>query len=47
MKTYTFLVCFVSGLAEYADIKADSPAEAVRALVAKYGKVRANIVNIY
>ena len=46
-KTYTFLVCLPSGAAEFADIVAQSSAEAVRLLVAKYGRVRANIINIY
>ena len=47
MKTYTFLVCLPTGLSEFSDIVAASPADAVRALVAKFGKVRANIINIY
>ncbi len=47
MKTYTFLVCLPSGAAEFADIVAKCSADAVTALVAKFGKVRANIVNIY
>ncbi len=47
MKTYTFLVCLTNGSAEFADIVALNSAEAVRALVAKFGKVRANIINIY
>ncbi len=47
MKTFVFLVCLPSGAAEFADIVAGSPADAVRSLVAKFGKVRANIINIY
>ena len=46
-KTYTFLVCLPSGAAEFADIVAQSSADAVRQLVAKFGRVRANIINIY
>jgi len=47
MKTFVFLVCHASGASEFADIVAENPAEAIRALVSKFGKVRANIINIY
>lgn len=47
MKTFTFCVCLPSGAAEFADIVAANPADAVRALVARFPKCRANIVNIY
>jgi hypothetical protein len=47
MKTYVFCVCLSNGLAEFADIIASSPSEAVRALVARFPNCRANIVSIY
>lgn len=47
MKTYVFLACLPYGVAEFANIVAASPAEAIRALHAKYGVIRANIINVY
>ena len=46
-KTFVFLVCRPNGTAEFADVSALNPANAVRKVVARFPSCRFNIVNIY
>jgi len=46
MKVYFFLVCQPTGYADVAEILAASPAEAVRAVVARFPNCRFNIINV-
>lgn len=46
MKLFIFLACAKDGTASFVDVLAETPADAVRALVAMHPGKRFNIVNI-